>query len=240
MARLALDTAGANCSLALSLLREGQSRVYARQAVRGRGQSDRIVPEAEALLCEAGLAFSDLSDIICTYGPGSFTGVRVGLAFAKGLALASDAVLKGVSNFHALAEGYIQDKSFAPGNFSTVIDAGRGGLYVQAFSAKPERYDDLTNPSLIEASSLKAYVLEHQLTRIVAPMFQSELFLKIMPEKIFSGEEAVGEALLLVEAGAEKLLTIDERHSIKGADVKALYLRAADAKPQQGKALQHA
>ena len=77
----------------------------------------------------AGLAFKDLDRIAVTVGPGSFTGLRVGLAFAKGLALALDIPCVGVGTLEALAETVAGEAGLT----CACIDAHRGQVYLQAF-----------------------------------------------------------------------------------------------------------
>lgn len=230
MTQLAIDTAGANCSLALSFESEGQPCLLTRRVVRGRGQSDMVLPLARELLTEAGLAFKDLHHIYCTVGPGSFTGVRIGLAFAKGLEIAASCKLYGVSSFILLAETYFRDETFDTGErFAVIIDAGRGGLFVQSFDGAGDYYAPVDLPRLIAIEELEGYLSSHQIVKVIASVAQSLAF----------EDRVVGRPWLLVEAEAEKLLSIDQRHHIKEADVKPLYLRAADAKPQKGKSLRH-
>ena len=92
-----------------------------------RGHQERLAPMAAEVMGTAKLAFADLTKIAVTVGPGSFTGLRVGLAFAKGLHLATGAPLAGIGALAALAA------SAGPqGQIAAVIDARRGLVYLQA------------------------------------------------------------------------------------------------------------
>ena len=82
MSLLALDTATA--SLCLYVQSESESRSLAVQA--GLKHSERLMPAIRTLLGDSGVAVQDLDTIVCSIGPGSFTGIRIGLATAKGLA----------------------------------------------------------------------------------------------------------------------------------------------------------
>jgi tRNA threonylcarbamoyladenosine biosynthesis protein TsaB len=91
--------------------------------------SERLLPLLDALFAEAGLRPASLSGIACAAGPGSFTGLRIGLATAKGLCLATGAPLVLVPSLEALALG-------APAGARVVsaIDAYRGEIYVGRFA----------------------------------------------------------------------------------------------------------
>ena len=80
------------------------------------------------LAADTGIGFAAIDRIAVTVGPGSFTGLRVGLAFAKGLSAALDCPCAGVNTLEALATS-----ARAPGLVACVIDAGRGNVYVQVF-----------------------------------------------------------------------------------------------------------
>ncbi len=101
-----------------------------------RGQSERLVPMIEAVMAEAGIAYPALDAIAVTCGPGGFTGVRIGLATARALALACTRPAIGISNFEAVAASVPEDER-AGRSLAVVIDAKRSDLYVQGFGAAP-------------------------------------------------------------------------------------------------------
>lgn len=95
-------------------------------------QTEKLPPLVERLLREAQLPPSKLRRIAVTVGPGAFTGVRVGLAFAKGLALALKIPLLGFTTLECLAR-QARGARGAASSYATVIDARRGEVYVQGF-----------------------------------------------------------------------------------------------------------
>ncbi len=97
---LAIDTALDACSVAL--VRDGGT-LTSRSEQMQRGQAERLAPLVREAVAEAKLPFAELDRIAVTTGPGSFTGVRVGLSFARALALALGKPCVGVSTLEALA-----------------------------------------------------------------------------------------------------------------------------------------
>src|SRR5579875_1278864 len=96
-----------------------------------RGHQERLAPMVAEAMAEAGLGFDRLERIVVTVGPGSFTGLRVGLACARAMALALDVSCVGVGTLQALVAS-------APGAAeaplsAAVLDARRGQVYVQPF-----------------------------------------------------------------------------------------------------------
>ncbi len=133
---LALDTTLDACQCALVC--DGEA-VAAISEPMVRGHQERLAGMVGEAVAAAGLDFAAIDRVAVTVGPGSFTGLRVGLAFAKGLSLALARPLAGVGTLEALA-GDIQ------GMRAAVIDAGRGRIYLQVFEAS----DPLGEPEIIQ------------------------------------------------------------------------------------------
>jgi tRNA threonylcarbamoyl adenosine modification protein YeaZ len=112
------------------------SALVADGAVLGEGRSrpQELIAEIDRMLVDVGLAPVDLTAIVVGTGPGSFTGTRIGLAVARGLALSLDIPAAGVSTLDALAAA-------APGAFP-VVDARRGEIFVPGpLATRPEDAD---------------------------------------------------------------------------------------------------
>lgn len=122
---LALDTCVDACSVAVWA--DGRSLAKISEPMQ-RGHQERLAPMVTEALAQAGLTPSQLDRIAVTTGPGSFTGLRVGLAFAKSLALALHRPCVGVGSLEALA------LSFGDGFVAACLDAHRGRVYLQVFA----------------------------------------------------------------------------------------------------------
>jgi tRNA threonylcarbamoyladenosine biosynthesis protein TsaB len=129
---LAFDSSGAACSAAI---RDDEGRLLAyRFQPMARGHAELLMPMLRDVMAEAGLAFGGLDLIAATIGPGSFTGIRVGLAAARGLALASGLPLLGVTAFEAIAAGVSPDER-RDAALMVAIDSRRDDLFIQCFAA---------------------------------------------------------------------------------------------------------
>ena len=126
---LALDSATGACSVAL--WHDG-GIVARRFAVMDRGQSEVLIPMAQEVLAEAGADFPSIDVFAVTTGPGAFTGLRIGLAAAKGMALASGRPLVGVSTFEAVACGVpAEERGGCP--VLVAVESRREDIFVQLF-----------------------------------------------------------------------------------------------------------
>ena len=129
---LAIDTALAACSAAV--LDTEQGGIIASESLPMlRGHAEALMPLIRRIMDEAGTAFRDLDRVVVTTGPGSFTGLRVGIAAARGIALAIDKPAVGVSTLSAYAAPYLADDDNAP--VVVAIDARHSHVYLQVFAA---------------------------------------------------------------------------------------------------------
>lgn len=143
---LVIETATAACSVAL--LQDGAVLAQAHEVV-GRGHAERLVPMI-ADLPGRGRAERILVDV----GPGSFTGVRVGLAAARGLALGWGADLAGYSSLALLAATGFAERPTLPA-LAVVLEGGHGEVFMQAFTPSPLAEDGPLR-SLLPAAALDA------------------------------------------------------------------------------------
>src|SRR5512143_758144 len=123
---LAMDTAAGACSGAL------WSNAAVLECVRPmqRGHAEMLLPLLVSIMREAGCGFADLDLIAVTVGPGAFTGLRIGLAAARGIALASSRPCMGVTTLEAIAEA-IEWSKLRDRPALTVLDDKRDGVYAQ-------------------------------------------------------------------------------------------------------------
>ncbi len=203
---LGLDTCLNACSVAVL---DGETVLAHRCEVMARGHQERLAPMTEAVMADTGLAFSQLHRIGATVGPGSFTGLRVGVAFAKGLASALSIPAVGIGTLEALAaEG--------SGLVAAAIDARRDQIYLQVF----EDGAPLIAPDVLPVGTAAARLVELTAGRTLTLIGSGAPLLA----------EVAPEARLLTPEGC------DARHVARLATTRAavpirpLYLRAPDAK----------
>lgn len=127
---LALETTTEACSVALV----HGDELLVRSELAPRRHTELALPMADALLAEAGLARTALDAIAVGRGPGAFTGVRIGVALAQGMALALDLPVVAVSSLAALAlEAEVDDAALDDAAILAVIDARMGEIYAGAY-----------------------------------------------------------------------------------------------------------
>jgi tRNA threonylcarbamoyladenosine biosynthesis protein TsaB len=144
---LAFDTALAACSV--GVWRDGAT-LADRHETMERGQAEALAPLIGATIAAAGVAFGALERIAVTVGPGSFTGVRVGLAAARGFGLALGIPVIGVTTGAVLAHGAART-----GTIISLIDSKRGDFYVEAFAPDGTA---LTSACVLSGNHIAAWI----------------------------------------------------------------------------------
>ena len=124
---LALDTSTEACSVALAL----DDQILALDEVCPQQHSKRILPMVQQLLADAGVSLHQLDGIIFGRGPGSFTGVRIGVSVAQGLAFGADLPVFGVSTLAAMAQAAVQQNAT---EVIAAIDARMAEVYIAAYA----------------------------------------------------------------------------------------------------------
>lgn len=132
MKLLALDTSTAACSAAVWV----DGAVYERFQLAPRGHAELILPMASAVLAEAGLSISHLDGLAVGRGPGAFTGVRIAIAVAQGIAFAADLPVAPVSTLAAVAVECLRGQPAA--YVAVALDARLGEVYWGAYRAEAD------------------------------------------------------------------------------------------------------
>ncbi|MEI8393425.1 MAG: tRNA (adenosine(37)-N6)-threonylcarbamoyltransferase complex dimerization subunit type 1 TsaB [Rhodospirillaceae bacterium] len=141
---LALETSTAACSVALF----DDGHILARRfGAMSRGHAEILMPMLAEVLAEAGLGIGAIDRLAVTVGPGAFTGLRVGLAAARGLALATGCPLVGLTGFTVIAGGLTAEE-IAGRSVLIAIDSRRPELFLQRFNSRleAEAEPDLLTP----------------------------------------------------------------------------------------------
>jgi tRNA threonylcarbamoyladenosine biosynthesis protein TsaB len=226
MLLLAIDTAGPACAVALARADGNEPEILVGIEERiGRGHAERLMPMIEEALRGARLSFDDLDRIAVTVGPGSFTGVRVGVAAARALALALDVSAVGIGSLEAIA--LLVTRRHRIGTVVAALDAKRSEVYALA--------QDLSNAKVIlEAISIPTADLAARFSTLAPPLVLVGTGAPIVAAALGSGITTI-----LSEADVPDIADVAAlglRSNALGPPVP-LYARGADAKPQAGKIL---
>src|SRR5262249_12918462 len=126
----ALDTSMGACGAAVLVTHGNPRRLVLREERMARGHAEALMPRVAEAMTEAQVDFAELDLIAATLGPGSFTGVRIAIAAARGFALATGAKLWGTDSLAVMARGALASGAVASGEpFAVVVDARGESLY---------------------------------------------------------------------------------------------------------------
>lgn len=152
---LALDSTAVTAAAALC---DDEKLIASYTVNNGNTHSETLLPMIESILKQAHLTVSDIDLFVCSAGPGSFTGVRIGAATIKGLAFGRQKPCVGVSTLEALAHNLelVSEKAL----ICPVMNARRGQVYNALFSCEDGVLERLTEDRLITVEELEAELLE--------------------------------------------------------------------------------
>jgi tRNA threonylcarbamoyladenosine biosynthesis protein TsaB len=257
---LAFDTCFGACSVALSRSLSSDVAVPETRAVQvtsrfarmQTGHAEALMPMIGAVAEEAGIGVGQIDRIMVTHGPGTFTGVRVGVAAARALALATGARASGFSSLALIArevrERLLAERcaevfggsghapaawmfeELAKMDIAVAIDARRGQIYFQLFGGE-QQGGALTTPLLVSPEQAVGY-LRQRATTVAGS-----------GAELVAAAGAGSHSQLIrryedIEPNARYLLAFAT--GIAADPLRPLYLRAPDAKPQVGKSLPRA
>jgi tRNA threonylcarbamoyladenosine biosynthesis protein TsaB len=212
---LAIDTAGTGCYVAL-YDSEQDTVLGAAGADIGRGHAERLMEFVDAALDAAGRTLQEIDRIAVTVGPGSFTGIRVGVAAARGLSLALGVPAVGVSTLSALAA----DRQMGT-PLLVAMDAKRDEVYWQLFLVDGA---EGASPAIASVDAARAIAAGHDgaLAGSAASLLRDD-----------AEQETDGVSIATVARLGARLEPATHLP-------KPLYLRGPDAKPQAGFAIRRA
>ncbi len=213
MRLMVVDTAQGLCTAGVfEVDAAGVRRLGLRSEAMVKGHSERIAGFARDAAAEAGVGFAALDRIGVTVGPGSFTGLRVGLAFAQGLAAALDRPVVGISSLDALAASAGEAPAIA-----ALIDARRGQVYARFW--RGGEAEGAAEALTLEAAAGRIAAMAPGATLVGSGAALFSDTASVLTLRPLDGPAP--EALARLAAAADPAL----------APARPLYLRAPDATP---------
>lgn len=215
MLTLALDTANDRIAVALA----GEGKAVARSEVVSRGHAERLFPLIDDVLAVADAKMESVARIAVNVGPGSFTGIRIAVAAARGLGLALGIPVVGVDALRLTAASLEEP---ADGPVLSAIDARRGEVYAALYSANG---DILEVPFVADAETILGRIADRA-TRMAGSgaailSHQATISgLRVPPIDAMTATDPL--ALARLGSVADPAIALP----------RPLYLRAPDAKPQ--------
>jgi tRNA threonylcarbamoyladenosine biosynthesis protein TsaB len=231
---LAIDTSGPSGGITLAEADKGSFRVFESAAIAGGTFSAQLIPTLAALLKKHGYGVKDLGGFAAASGPGSFTGLRVGLSAIKGLAETLHQPIATVSVLEALASLAAHD-----GKIATAMDAGRKEVFLGVYRKNAEVSAEKSGPQ-------PDTHLDHALVKQREELLTQQDFLATLgterPAVIITSDAALAElasashsaVLVVTRPGSEVIARIGAAKLLAGATVSvealdANYLRRSDA-----------
>ena len=219
---LAVDTSGLGCSVAVTT----EDRLLAELNLRNNEtNSKHLMSIIESLLRIAGMKLSELDAFVVSRGPGSFTGLRIGLSTVKGLALSLGKPLVGVSSLDALAQGAVH---MGQKNICAMIDARKDEVFTALYTADGPLLRKISEERLVGLADLARDIDEE--TLFVGS--GAERYRDLIRER--AGQLAVFQDDSFNHVRAEMVASLGFKEMARSAtldlsDISASYIRKSDA-----------
>jgi tRNA threonylcarbamoyladenosine biosynthesis protein TsaB len=217
---LAIDTCGPSGSVALGRLAGRDLEILGQTELEGRSYSTTLVAAAGDLLKSAGIRLGDLGGIVAVNGPGSFTGVRVGLSAVKGLAEVQQIPVVALSRLHVLAR-----KAGVP---SAALDAHRKEVFLlleRAGQAAHELLAGITELTAIDPAPVRIAVCDEAAAALLASAWPETQLVRCSAP-MAADALRMGEARLV--AGAAEDLALLDAHYLRRSDAEIFSDKACD------------
>lgn len=197
-----IDTAVRGCNVALG---DENGVIAAHQEPIERGHAEQIIPIFEKLLVDSEGQPGDIKKVYVTVGPGSFTGLRVGLTTARFIGFSLGAPVKGITSFQSFSCGVSDDK-----NRVVLVETKRDDYYVQVLDGN---HKAVTEPQCISSNDIQNFVVNHPDTIITGDAVTR-----------FGGENGVQQNMINLDT-VVKALSANQLQTI---EPDAFYIRDAD------------
>ena len=231
---LALDTCFGACSVAAGRASTSGGGVLAHEFERRQtGHAEALMPMIERVMTQARFAFSDIDRIAVTTGPGSFTGMRIGIAAARALSLATGAPVVGLPTLDVMAatarcdHKCLEGASALPAVMMVAVDARKDQVYVQVFG---DLADQNRSALLLSPTDAARLVPQGGIALVGSGA-------AMVAKCIDPARAAVLVLFPDLQPNATCLADMAYCAELTAVPVRPNYLRPPDAKPQDGKSI---
>jgi len=225
---LALDTSMGTCGAAVLVAEETTRRMVLHEERMARGHAEALMPMAASVMEKAGLNFTALDLIAATLGPGSFTGVRIAIAAARGFALVTGTKLWGTDSLTVMARVAFTGGAIKRGkSLAVAVDARASMLYFGLYDADGRK---LEGPLLTSADEAVALLPDDHAVAVGSGAAH-------LAEAASQRRRRVNAMLPDLQPSAAALAELAFEANETLPTLRPLYLRPPDAKPQATAAL---